>query len=173
MILSNDSSPGTLTGARVGTPSRVRQDCAGLDDTPASQLDREKLLQHLGRDALHGSISRDFQSAYRVVVDEETGKKRSVPRLYRTDSEKLGRCEYVMLTNKQYSAVMVIDVDQPGESGGHPVHLNAYVKSVIFALVQRGIGPAWAGINPLSGKAQFIWLIDPVYTGKNKHSSNM
>lgn len=173
MILSNDSSPGTLTGARVGTPSRVRQDCAGLDDTPASQLDREKLLQHLGRDALHGSISRDFQSAYRVVVDEETGKKRSVPRLYRTDSEKPGRCEYVMLTNKQYSAVMVIDVDQPGESGGHPVHLNAYVKSVIFALVQRGIGPAWAGINPLSGKAQFIWLIDPVYTGKNKHSSNM
>lgn len=48
MILSNDSSPGTLTGARVGTPSRVRQDCAGLDDTPASQLDRENFSSILG-----------------------------------------------------------------------------------------------------------------------------
>lgn len=173
MILSNDPSTVTLTGARVATPSRLRQDCAGLDDTPASQLDREKLLQHLGRDALHGSIRRDFQSAYRLIVDEATGKKRSVPRLYRIDSKSLGRCEYVMLTSKEYSAVMVIDVDQPGDSGGHPINLNAYVKGVIWALVQQGIGPAWVGINPLSGKAQFIWLIDPVYTGKNKQSSNM
>src|SRR5699024_8700115 len=44
---------------------------------------------------------------------------------------------------------------------------------VIWALVQHGIGPAWAGINPASGKAQFIWLIDPVYADKNRTSRNM
>src|SRR5699024_10970909 len=81
--------------------------------------------------------------AYRLVVDEETGKKRSVPNLYRADSDKLGRCEYVMLTSKQYASVMVIDVDQKGEAGGHPENLNPYVKGVIWALVQHGIGPAW------------------------------
>jgi DNA-binding transcriptional ArsR family regulator len=68
---------------------------------------------------------------------------------------------------------MVIDVDQKGEDGGHPENLNPYVKGVIWALVQHGIGPAWAGINPASGKAQFIWLIDPVYADKNRTSRNM
>lgn len=106
-------------------------------------------------------------------MDKETGKKRSVPNLYRIDSEKLGRCEYVMLTSKQYASVMVIDVDQIGKAGGHPENLNSYVKGVIWTLVQHGIGPAWAGINPISGKAQFIWLIDPVYAGKNIESRNM
>ena len=160
-------------GSRVNTPSRLRPDCAGLDDTPASTVDRDKLLAHLGRTALHGSISRNFKGAYRPVVDKETGKKRSVPNLYRIDSDKLGRCEYVMLTSKQYASVMVIDVDQIGKAGGHPENLNSYVKGVIWALVQHGIGPAWAGINPISGKAQFIWLIDPVYAGKNHTSRNM
>src|SRR5699024_10320388 len=55
----------------------------------------------------------------------------------------------------------------------HPENLNPYVKGVIWALVQHGIGPAWAGINPASGKAQFIWLIDPVYADKNRTSRNM
>lgn len=68
---------------------------------------------------------------------------------------------------------MVIDVDQIGKAGGHPENLNPYVKGVIWALVQHGIGPAWAGINPVSGKAQFIWLIDPVYAGENRTSRNM
>src|SRR5699024_11940566 len=57
--------------------------------------------------------------------------------------------------------------------GGHPENLNPYVNGVIWALVQHGIGPAWAGINPASGKAQFIWLIDPVYADKNRTSRNM
>lgn len=78
-----------------------------------------------------------------------------------------------MLTSKQYASVMVIDVDQIGKAGGHPENLNPYVKGVIWALVQHGIGPAWAGINPVSGKAQFIWLIDPVYAGENRTSRNM
>ena len=173
MIIPNSAPAFPITGSRVNTPSRLRRECAGLDDTPASSLDREKLLSHLGRKALHGSVGRNFKSAYRLVVDEETGKKRSVPNLYRVDSDKLGRCEYVMLTSKQYASVMVIDVDQKGEDGGHPENLNPYVKGVIWTLVQHGIGPAWAGINPASGKAQFIWLIDPVYADKNRTSRNM
>ena len=169
-----DSAPAFLiAGSRVNTPSRLRPDCAGLDDTPASTIDRDKLLSHLGRTALHGSISRNFKDAYRLVVDKETGQKRSVPNLYRVDSDKLGRCEYVMLTSKQYASVMVIDVDQIGKAGGHPENLNSYVKGVIWSLVQHGIGPAWAGINPVNGKAQFIWLIDPVYAGENRTSRNM
>ena len=150
MIIPNSAPAFPIAGSRVNTPSRLRRECAGLDDTPASSLDREKLLSHLGRKALHGSVGRNFKSAYRLVVDEETGKKRSVPNLYRVDSDKLGRCEYVMLTSKQYASVMVIDVDQKGEAGGHPENLNPYVKDVIWALVQHGIGPAWAGINPAS-----------------------
>ena len=173
MIIPNNAPAIPIAGSRVNTPSRLRPDCAGLDDTPASSLDRDKLLAHLGRTALHGSISRNFKGAYRLVVDKETGEKRSVPNLYRIDSDKLGRCEYVMLTSKQYASVMVIDVDQIGKAGGHPENLNSYVKGVIWALVQHGIGPAWAGINPISGKAQFIWLIDPVYAGKNRTSRNM
>lgn len=173
MIIPNNAPAIPIAGSRVNTPSRLRPDCAGLDDTPASSLDRDKLLAHLGRTALHGSISRNFKGAYRLVVDKETGEKRSVPNLYRIDSDKLGRCEYVMLTSKQYASVMVIDVDQIGKAGGHPENLNSYVKGVIWALVQHGIGPAWAGINPISGKAQFIWLIDPVYAGKNHTSRNM
>lgn len=173
MIIPNNAPAIPIAGSRVNTPSRLRPDCAGLDDTPASSLDRDKLLAHLGRTALHGSISRNFKGAYRLVVDKETGQKRSVPNLYRIDSDKLGRCEYVMLTSQQYASVMVIDVDQIGKAGGHPENLNSYVKGVIWALVQHGIGPAWAGINPISGKAQFIWLIDPVYAGKNHTSRNM
>lgn len=173
MSLPDDSAPGLVAGARVLTPSRLRRDCAGLDDTPASVLDREKLLTHLGRETLHGSMSRDFTSAYRVRVDKDTGETRTLPNLYRVDSDKLGRCEYVMLTTQQYAAVMVIDVDQAGDAGGHPMHLHPYVKDVIWALVEHGIGPAWAGINPTSGKAQFIWLIDPVYAGKGRQSRNM
>src|SRR5699024_12360075 len=98
---------------------------------------------------------------------------RCVPNLYRADSDKRGRCEYVMITRKQYASVMVIEVDQKGEAGGHPENLNPYVKGVIWALVQHEIGPAWAGINPAIGKAQFIWINDPDYQGKNHRSRNM
>src|SRR5699024_2637144 len=108
-----------IAGSRVNTPSRLRHDCAGLDDTPASAIDRDKLIAHLGRTALHGSISQNFKGAYRLVEDKETGKKQGVPNLYRIDYEKLGRCEYVMLTSKQYASVRVIAVDQVGKAGGH------------------------------------------------------
>ena len=40
-----------IAGSRVNTPSRRRPDCAGLDGTPASTIDRDKLLAHLERTA--------------------------------------------------------------------------------------------------------------------------
>ncbi|WP_227659137.1 MULTISPECIES: replication initiation protein [unclassified Corynebacterium] len=93
--------------------------------------------------------------------------------MYRTDSEQLRRCQYVKLAHPQYAAVLVVDVDQPGSAGGHPSNLNTYVRDVVRSLVEHGIGPAWVGINPESGKAQMIWLIDPVYADKAGSSSQM
>ena len=63
MIIPNSAPAFPIAGSRVNTPSRLRRECAGLDDTPASSLDREKLLSHLGRKALHGSVGRNFKSA--------------------------------------------------------------------------------------------------------------
>ncbi|WP_460511256.1 replication initiation protein, partial [Corynebacterium tapiri] len=56
------------------------------------------------------------------------------------------------------------------EHGGHPANLAASVREKFASLIARNIGPSWVGINPLSGKAQALWLIDPVYaniTGKS------
>ena len=39
--------------------------------------------------------------------------------------------------------------------------------------VKLGLGPAWVGINRLSGKAQCLWLIDPVYADKDGKSPDM
>src|SRR5699024_5909305 len=55
----------------------------------------------------------------------------------------------------------------------HPENRNSYLKGVICALVQHGIGPASEGINPASSKAHSICLIDPVYADKNRTSRNM
>lgn len=164
------SIPAASRLAHTTTPthSNAAADTGGLEDTPASILDRERLLQHLGRDVLHGCVGRDFSKAYFRTQDGTTA-----PRMYRTDSEQLRRCQYVKLTHPQYSAVLVVDVDQPGSAGGHPSNLNAYVRDVVRSLVEHGIGPAWVGINPESGKAQMIWLIDPVYADKAGSSSPM
>ncbi|BDV26563.1 replication initiation protein [Corynebacterium ulcerans] len=40
-------------------------------------------------------------------------------------------------------------------------------------LVEHSIGPAWVGVNPVSGKGQFIWLIAPVYADASGKSSQM
>ncbi|MFS0291699.1 replication initiation protein [Corynebacterium striatum] len=93
--------------------------------------------------------------------------------MYRTDSEALGKSEYGNLTSKQYAAVLVVDIDQPGEAGGHPADLALYVRNVVRVLVEHNIGPAWVGVNLISGKGQFIWLIAPVYTDASGKSSQM
>ena len=51
--------------AHTKTPTRVERDRGGLDNTPASASDRDLLRDHLGRDVLHGSVTRDFKKAYR------------------------------------------------------------------------------------------------------------
>lgn len=162
------SLPNRVDSAHIETRYRVDRDSAGLDDTPASTTDRDFLLAHLGRDVLHGSVTRDFKKAYRRNKAGEVS-----PRMYRTDSEALGKCEYVKLTSKQYAAVLVVDIDQPGEAGGHPADLALYVRNVVRVLVEHNIGPAWVGVNPISGKGQFIWLIDPVYADVSGRSSQM
>ena len=162
------SLPNRVDSAHIETRYRVDRDCAGLDDTPASTTDRDFLLAQLGRDVLHGSVTRDFKKAYRRNKAGDVS-----PRMYRTDSEALGKCEYVKLTSKQYAAVLVVDIDQPGEAGGHPADLALYVRNVVRVLVEHNIGPAWVGVNPISGKGQFIWLIDPVYADASGKSSQM
>ena len=154
--------------AHIKTPTRVEPDRGGLDNTPASASDRDLLRAHLGREVLHGSIGRDFSKAYMRNADGTNS-----PRMYRFDTEALGRCEYVMLTSKQYAAVLVVDVDQIGTAGGDPADLNPYVRSVVRSLISNNIGPAWVGINPTNGKAQFIWLIDPVYANRMGKSAQM
>ncbi|BAC19765.1 conserved hypothetical protein (plasmid) [Corynebacterium efficiens YS-314] len=140
----------------------------GLDDTPASGLDREALLAHLGRKVLHGSRGRDFASAY---LTTKNGTR--APRMYRVDSKALGKCEYVQLTNKQYASVLVVDIDLPGDAGGHPINLPEQVKQKFSQLIAHYLGPAWVGINPVNGKCQAIWLIDPVYADASGQSRAM
>nr|WP_246817379.1 replication initiation protein [Corynebacterium sp. HMSC071B10] len=154
--------------AHIKTPTRVEPDRGGLDNTPASANDRDLLRAHLGREVLHGSIGRDFSKSYMRNADGTNS-----PRMYRFDTEALGRCEYVMLTSKQYAAVLVVDVDQIGTAGGDPADLNPYVRDVVRSLISHTIGPAWVGINPTNGKAQFIWLIDPVYADRGGKSAQM
>ena len=154
--------------AHIKTPTSVDGDRGGLDNTPASASDRDLLRAHLGREVLHGSIGRNFSKAYIRNADGSNS-----PRMYRFGTEALGRCEYVMLTNKQYAAVLVVDVDQVGTAGGDPADLNPYVRDVVRSLISHNIGPAWVGINPTNGKAQFIWLIDPVYANHEGKSAQM
>ena len=132
--------------AHIETPTRVEPDRGGLDNTPASASDRDLLRAHLGREVLHGSVGRDFSKAYIRKADGT-----NAPRMYRFDTEALGRCEYVMLTNKQYAAVLVVDVDQIGTAGGDPADLNPYVRDVVRSFISHNIGPAWVGINPTNG----------------------
>ena len=44
---------------------------------------------------------------------------------------------------------------------------------MVRSLITHSVGPAWVGINPTNGKAQFIWLIDPVYADRNGKSAQM
>lgn len=154
--------------AHIKTPNRVERDRGGLDNTPASASDRDLLRVHLGREVLHGSVGRDFSKSYMRNADGTNS-----PRMYRFDTDALGRCEYVVLTSKQYAAVLVVDVDQIGTAGGDPADLNPYVRDVVRSLILHNVGPAWVGINPTNGKAQFIWLIDPVYADRGGKSAQM
>lgn len=131
----------------VGVAAFTREQLGGLEDTPAGTTDRDALIGHLGRDVLHVCRDRNFAKVYRRTKDGST-----VPLMWRTDSEELGKFQYAMLTNKQYAAVLVVDIDQPGTQGGHPINLAGELRAKLFELVTRGLGPAWVGINRLIGQ---------------------
>lgn len=139
-----------------------------LRATGWTEQDGQILLEHLGRDAFHGAKTRDFKQAWNK--NKTTGQR--TPKYYRVGTDDLTRCQYVILTDPQRSAVLVIDIDQPGGPGGTPADLSPTVFSVLGTLVYQGVGPNWVGINPISGKAQALWMIDPVYAGARRSSSN-
>lgn len=140
-----------------------------LHSAPAGEDDREFLREHLQRDALHGSFTRDFSTAYKRAEDDGP----AIAVLHRFGSSTLTQCEYVALTATNFRAVLVVDLDQEGTPGGWAESLNPDVDQRLGALAAAGFAPAWIGVNPRSGKAQAIWHIDPVYSAVGARSSNI
>ena len=126
-------------------------------------------LQHLGRDAFQASRDRDFSRAWKKNI--ETGETK--PCMFPVGTPALERCQYAVLTHPQYTAALVLDIDRPShKAGGQITDLHTKVHTTLDRLAIAGYGPAWLGINPLNGKAQVIWLIDPVYAGEGRTSPN-
>ena len=134
-----------------------------------TEVDGFALTEHLGRRVIQGCKSRDFRDGWRKNPD--TGKVS--PRVYRVGTAALARCQYAVLTHPQRTAVLVLDVDRPHEPGGTVDNLHPEVWKGLTALVSAGLGPAWVGINPVNGKCQLLWLIDPVYAAAGQTSANM
>ena len=139
-----------------------------LHSDGATAGQRAGLLAHLGRETLHGAPKRNFSAAWRKNSD---GTK--TPRLYRIDSSALGRLQYVKLAHPQRATVIVLDIDQTGTEGGQVSNLHPNVMTLLAQLADHDAGPAWIGINPLNGKGQLIWQIDPVYADTSGDSSNI
>ena len=133
------------------------------------EVDALALTEHIGRRVIQGCKSRDFRDGWRKNPD--TGKVS--PRVYRVGTAALARCQYAVLTHPQRTAVLVLDVDRPHEPGGTVDNLHPEVWKGLTALVAAGLGPAWVGINPVNGKCQLLWLIDPVYAAAGQTSANM
>lgn len=133
------------------------------------EVDALALTEHIGRRVIQGCMSRDFRDGWRKNPD--TGKVS--PRVYRVGTAALARCQYAVLTHPQRTAVLVLDVDRPHEPGGTVDNLHPEVWKGLTALVAAGLGPAWVGINPVNGKCQLLWLIDPVYAAAGQTSANM
>lgn len=134
-----------------------------------NQEDAAGLLAHLGRSMFQGCPTRDFAAAW--VKDPQTSETR--PKLHRVGTRSLSRCQYVALTHPQRSAVLVLDIDLPShQSGGKIEHLNPQVYAVLEQWARREKAPAWIGVNPLSGKCQLIWCIDPVFAAEDLTSPN-
>lgn len=130
--------------------------------------DRQQLIAHLGRKTLQGSPTRDFKKAWRKDKDGNT-----VPKLYRVETAAMRRCQYVALTHKQRATVIVIDVDRRGLPGGTIDCIDESVRQKLAVLTAGGTGPAWIGVNPVNGKCQLLWLIDPVYADGRGDASNV
>lgn len=134
-----------------------------------NKFDAQALISHLGREALHASRDRNFKNAW--IKDPDTGQTR--PKYYRTNGDQLTRCQYAVLTHPQRTTVLVIDIDTPsGQTGGTIDALHPEALTKLNALCAHGFGPAWIGINPINGKAQALWMIDPVYASAGRTSPN-
>ena len=134
----------------------------------ATDNDRQQLIAHLGRKTLQGSPTRDFKTAWRKDKDGNT-----VPKLYRVGTHAMRRCQYIVLTHKQRSTVIVLDIDHRGQRGGHVEDIHPEVYTKLVALSAGNLGPSWIGVNPVNGKCQLIWMIDPVYADGRADSSNI
>ena len=132
-----------------------------------TEQDRQQLIAHLGRKTLQGSPTRDFKAAWRKDKNGHT-----VPKLYRVETAALRRCQYVALAHKQRSAVLVIDIDRRGHHGGTINCIDEMARQKLSVLAAGNAGPAWIGVNPMNGKCQLIWMIDPVYTDERGDASN-
>lgn len=163
---NSDGTPITALDADLfSAPSSTDLVSAGW--TP---IQAQALLTHIGRKVLHGSKTRNFAAAYRT--DPETGEP--APRFYEVTSKALKRCQYVVMTHPQRAAVLVIDIDTPSHTTGGKIEaLHPEVRAHLTRLHHSGHGPAWIGVNPLNGKAQALWMIDPVYASENRTSPNM
>lgn len=139
-----------------------------LPSRGATDYERYKLLKHLDRETLHGCPTRKFSGAWTKTKD---GKRK--PRLYRVESSALGRLQYVKLVHKQRATVIVLDVDMLGSAGGNVTDMAPEVINALVAMKDANCAPSWIGVNPVNGKAQLIWLIDPVYADASGDSSNM
>ncbi len=139
-----------------------------LQSCGATDAERSRLITHLGRAAFQGCPTRDFKAAWRKNAEGQT-----VPKMYRVGHPSLHRMQYIALTHAQYAAVVVIDVDRRGSEGGRVEDMNPEVHRILSRLAGAGAGPAWVGMNPGNGKAQLIWLIDPVHADSSGDSPNM
>lgn len=141
----------------------------GIRSCGWSEVQALTFLQHLGRDALQACWDRDFTKAW--LVNSATGERS--PRMFPVATAALDKCQYAVLTHPQRSAVLVIDIDRPSnQPGGQVTNLHPTTYTALDKLAVAGLGPAWLGINPGNGKAQAIWLIDPVYAGEGRTSPN-
>lgn len=148
----------------LATTSAIAQ----ISSTSASDEDRAALQTHLGREALHASYDRRFSRAYFLAKD---GTR--VPKMHRFGSRTLPMCQYAVLVDDARRAVLVVDIDREGRAGGWAESINADALAALNRLAAQGLGPAWVGVNPSSGKCQAIWMIDPVYAAPGQRSSNI
>lgn len=156
-----------LTHQERSVPAEYRVRPASIQNAGMSAEDRRTLAEHIARDAIQGNQDRQFEKGW---LTSSNGSK--TPRCYRVQSDAFSRCQYAVLATPERAAVLVVDVDRTGTTGGGIEHLNAQVRARFDALARAGRGPAFVGVNPLNGKCQAIWLVDPVYAAQGRKSPN-
>src|SRR5699024_10901662 len=136
-----------------------------------NELDAQAFISHLDRKALHASRDRNFTPPR--TTDPDT-PSHSPPLSARAPTRPhLPRCLCPVRPRPQRSPVFVIDIGTPsGKPGGTIEALHPEALTKLNTLCAQGSGPAWIGINPINGKAQALWMIDPVYASPGRTSPN-